>query len=122
MSKQPYNPYCIYYKPHFETILRYCECLYKISGCGAGGLLHILLDDDNIDDDSIIYCLKECMIHPEKEESKIGILICEEYLKLSIEERYLLNNLWTGRKPECINPNRCTCKHCEMITDPDDCW
>lgn len=81
---------CKYYHPHMETIMRYAGCLYRLKDCECGGLLHILLDDNNITDNDILFCLKNCLEHPEREESRIGQLICEEYLKLSMEQRSLL--------------------------------
>lgn len=85
---------CRYYNPRIKTIKAYVQCLYELDGCACGGLLHILLDEDNIYDKDILYCLGECIKHPEKEESKIGQLICEEYLKLSLDQRkYLVSYL-----------------------------
>lgn len=81
---------CKYYTPHLQTIKEYIGCLYAIDGCCTGGMLHILLDDDNIDDDSILFCLRECIQHPEREDSGIGKLICEEYLKLTMPQRRIL--------------------------------
>lgn len=83
---------CKYYNKHLETIRKLIDCLYELDGCGAGGCLHILLDDDNADTDSIVFCYKECDKHPEREEAELGKLICNEFLKLSEEERYLI--LW----------------------------
>ena len=63
---------CKYYNPHFKTVQEYIKCLYNLEGCrDSGGLFHILLDDDNIEDDYIAFCWKECIQHPECEESKI---------------------------------------------------
>ena len=87
---------CKYYTPHLETVKKYVKCLYQIEGCSCGGLLHILLDDDNYEDEDILFCLKECLNHPEREESKLGILICEEYLKLSMPQRTMLDNMING--------------------------
>ena len=87
---------CKYYDKHLETIKEYISCLYNLEKCSSGGLLHILTDDDNYDDDSIFYCLRECLLHPEKEESVIGQIICEEYLKLPIQKRRLLHNDYIG--------------------------
>lgn len=81
---------CKYYNSHLDTVREYIGCLYNIDGCITGGMLHILLDDDNYDDRSIIFCLKYCLQNPHKEESKLGVLICEEYLGLSLQERRLL--------------------------------
>lgn len=85
-----------YYKPRMKTLLEYCKCLYQLEGCGCGGNLHILLDDNNIETDHILFCLNECITHPEDEESDLGILICKEYLKLSYKERVLFQDIWNG--------------------------
>lgn len=114
---------CQFYTPHMETLLKYCNTLYSLKGCGSGGLLHILLDDDNIDDESICYCLKECLLHPEKEESALGILICHEYLKMPIEDRMIFDELWCGWDGECKNcpvVHRCVdCYHIEPVMKGD---
>lgn len=81
---------CKYYHKHLETIREYIGCLYSLEDCCTGGLLHILLDDNNIEDHHIEWCLKQCEEHPEQEESEIGKLICKEYLKLSMQQRRLL--------------------------------
>ena len=36
--------------------------VYDAIGGGAGGNLHIVLDDWNIEDDSIYYCLSQCEV------------------------------------------------------------
>lgn len=82
---------CKYYDKHLDTIKLYITCLYDIDGCATGGLLHILLDDDNLEDNHIEWCLRQCEEHPECEESNIGKLICKEYLKLTMEQRRLLS-------------------------------
>lgn len=99
--------FCKYYNPHMDTILEYCKCLYKLDGCVCGGLLHILLDDDNIDTDDILFCLNECITHPEKEESQLGELICKELLKLSKEERQFFDSIWSGMPKECLCDKAC---------------
>lgn len=96
------NDKCRYYNPHLATIREYIRCLYSLEGCEAGGLLHILLDDGNCNDGNIAFCWKECIQHPECEESKIGQLICEEYMKLSMPERRLLCSYdWYCLREEC---------------------
>ncbi len=100
---------CKYYNKHLETIREYIGCLYGLDECSTGGLLHILLDDDNYDDDGITFCLKECLRHPEREESKIGQLICEEYLKLNMEQRRLLTPGYIGNWLCYCNGN---CEQC----------
>lgn len=104
---------CKYYNKHLETIAEYIGCLYNLEDCGTGGLLHILLDDDNYDDDDILWCLKGCLCQPEKEESAIGKLICEEYLKLSMPERRLLTYSYIGNYG--CNYNGKNCNSCEIF-------
>ena len=105
---------CKYYHPHMNTIGSYINCLYGIEGCGCGGLLHILLDDNNIKDNDILFCLKECLSHPEKEEARIGQLICEEYLKLNIEQRSVLVMLMDFfDDPTCFEFKECS--ECPMM-------
>ncbi len=97
---------CKYYNNHLETIREYIGCLYNLEGCASGGLLHILLDDDNYDNDDIEWCLQECEKHPEKEESEIGKLICKEYLNLPMEQRRLLCDTYIGHW-FCMNNGKC---------------
>lgn len=107
---------CKYFDKHLETVREYIGCLYNLDGCCTGGLLHILTDDDNYDDDSIIFCLRECLLHPEKEESTIGRIICEEYLKLPIQQRRLLRSEYIGN---WICSNNGNCEKC-MIEIGDE--
>jgi hypothetical protein len=100
---------CKHYTPHLDTIREYISCLYSLEGCGTGGMLHILLDDDNFSDYWITDCLKECLNHPEKEEWEIGKLICENYLKLSMPQRRLMTTPYITCDFDCI----VDCKKCE---------
>lgn len=101
---------CKYYSEHLNTVAEYISCLYSLDGCSCGGLLHILLDDDNYDDNSIMFCLRECILHPEREESKIGKLICEEYLRLPMEQRRMLTRHDLGYQ-SCFKRGAC-CEEC----------
>lgn len=98
---------CKYYNKHLDTIKKLIECLYSLENCGAGGLLHILLDDYNDDDDGIKFCLNQCEKHPEKQEAELGKLICNEFLKLSQQERDLL--LWHMYDNFSCNEDNCYC-------------
>ena len=81
---------CKYYTKRLDTIREYISCLYKLEDCCTGGLLHIVTDDGNLENNDIKWCLDECRNHPECEESEIGKLICNELLKLSMEQRRLV--------------------------------
>lgn len=86
---------CRYHTKRIDTIRSYINCLYSLDdgNCCTGGLLHIVVEDGNLEDHHIEWCLKECEEHPEREESEIGKLICKELLKLSMEQRRLVYNL-----------------------------
>ena len=108
---------CKHWAPIMPILLEYCQCLYNLEGCGAGSNLHILLDDDNYSDKDILFCMKECIQQPEAPESKIGILICEEFLKLTLEERCLFLNMFNGQSCDC---SKFVCDDCitnEVIDD-----
>lgn len=102
-----WNKLCKFYNSYMDTLLEYCKCLYRLDGCAAGGPLHILLDDNNIDTDDILFCLNECLTHPEENGSAIGALICTTYLRLSMEERKCFDSIWTGMPKECLCMGDC---------------
>ena len=113
---------CKYWTPRMSTLLEYCSCLYRLKDCVAGGHLHILLDDGNYDDYCIQLCLNDCMSHPKDEESDLGILICKEFLKLSMEQRILFWNVWRHSE-DLVNfycwrvKNYKGCNGCFLLTD-----
>lgn len=80
---------CKYYNEHINTVRAYIDCLYQITGVYNGGLLHVMIDDKNVDDSIVRWTLERCKVEKE-EESEIGKLICEEFLKLSMEQRRLV--------------------------------
>ena len=61
---------CKYFDKKLEVIQAYIKCLYSIDGCETGGMLHILLDDDNYNDECIAFCLGECLKKSIKTRSK----------------------------------------------------
>lgn len=105
---------CRYYTKDLEVLAAYIGCLYSLEGCGAGGLLHILLDDHNITDDDIMFCRNLCEELPEKLEAEIGKLICDRYMRLSMEQRRLLVYGFVVY-PGCANER---CEYC-VIHNPD---
>lgn len=86
------NEYCKYFTPKLNTIRELISCLYNLEGCCTGGLAHIITDDDNIDDDDIKWVLEYCDKEENKDRTENGLvkLICNELLKLSMQERVLL--------------------------------
>ena len=103
------NRYCKYYNKHLETISLYLDCLYAIEGCMCAGILHTMISDDNLDDETIKWTLQQCEEHPEREEAEIGKIICKEFLKLSIPQRRLVQ-VTIFRDSKCSDLNNC--KYC----------
>lgn len=102
---------CKYYKPEFEQLREDCKNFYKFDGCGSGGPLHILLDDDNFHDSDIVFCMGACL---DKEDYKVtdeaaalGLIICAKYAKLSMPERAAFDSFWCGEKLDCADHKNC---------------
>lgn len=81
---------CKYYNPKLNMIRHLITCLYELDGCVCGGLCHIVTDDNNIDDDDLTFVIGECIKEPDRLESGLCKLICEELLKLSMQQRALV--------------------------------
>lgn len=109
---------CRLYHKHLDTIREYISCLYHLEDCCTGGLLHIVLDDFNLEDGDIQWCLEQCESNPEKEEAEIGKLICKELLKLPMSERRLVCE-WNWRITlYCRNPTKCSECYIETGKEP----
>lgn len=111
---------CKYYKPYMRTLRKIVGGYYQLEGCCSGGPLHILLDDDNYDIKSVHFCLDKCFEelsinseyrverHYRDEAYILGILICNEYAKMTLEERAAFDSYMNGSDLECTGD----CKNC----------
>ena len=81
---------CKHFNPHLKTIKELIYCLYMLEGCQTGGLGHVVVDEDNFQDNHLISTIKDCENNPDKTESGLVKLICEELLKMNIPQRTLL--------------------------------
>lgn len=113
---------CKYYTKRIETIRAYISCLYGLDdgNCCTGGLLHIVTDDGNLEDHHIKWCLDECSKHPECEESEIGKLICNELLKLPMEQRRLVYEPDWAVDAFCKGHD--SCDECPIHNDNKSFW
>lgn len=112
---------CKYYKPYMDTLRKIVGKYYGLEGCCCGGPLHILLDDDNFGVDSVHWCMNQCfeaLIDPDqdtlgysKEVYMLGILICNEYAKMSLEERSVFDSYMNGQVLECCG----NCERCDLL-------
>ena len=110
---------CIYYKPHWDTLRKIIGEYYQLEGCACGGPLHILLDDDNYDIGSVRWCIEWCfegLTNPNswqgsqysKEAFILGIMICNEYAKMSLEERAVFDSYLNGDPLDCGDWSSCS--------------
>lgn len=111
---------CKYYKPYMSTLRKIVGGYYQLEGCCSGGPLHILLDDGNYDIKSVHWCLKQCLywlsVNPEHRSSSeysneayiLGIWICNEYAKMTLEERAAFDSYICGSDLKCSGD----CENC----------
>ena len=80
---------CKYYDQEVEIVGRYIDCLYDLPECSCGGMLHIVVDDDNVEDHNLDYSLD--YIKKENEiDREIDELILKHMKNMPIEQRRLL--------------------------------
>lgn len=106
---------CKYFKPEFEHLKCTCKAFYELEGCACGGPLHIILDEPNVEDEHIKYCMEQCIREPSLDISVLGMIICAEFMKLSLRERAVFSCYWNDYSMECRNPK--PCDGCELIQD-----
>ena len=104
---------CTYLKPYMFALKELCECFYTLPGCEAGGPLHVLLDDDNYDIDSVIFCMCKSLRSEDEIVRTIGSLICREYIAMSLEERAVFDSLRCGHTMECCGD----CQKCYVLNN-----
>ena len=70
-------------KPVIPDVIPLVKDYYALPNNGAGGSLHIVLDDGNVQDSSIIFCLDIC----KKNNDEKGIKLCNLLLRMSKTQR-----------------------------------
>jgi len=66
-----------------ESLIQSCQKYYDKPGNGVGGILHIVLDDENVDDENIKYCLGQAA----RKDDIPAVKIASELLGMSVEDR-----------------------------------
>lgn len=107
---------CKYYNPKMHALKEYCKCLYKLPNCGAGGMLHILLDDNNYSDSDLAWLRGYCEEHKDSIEYEIAIVILDMYSKMSLKERAFFDSMWCGQDVSCKDSR--LCETCDLIEVP----
>ena len=62
-------------KPTVPEVLPLVVTYYSIPGNSVGGIFHIVLDDGNVDDSDVEYCLNLAKKREDKESIKIGEIL-----------------------------------------------
>ena len=77
-----------------RKLLSLCVEWYSIPGNEVGGCLHVVLDDDNVMDEDLLYCLN-------KIDDKKAIAIVEGLQKLSLMQRkWVTYNIYNVKEGE----------------------
>lgn len=79
------------------TIIRLVQALYEIDSCSCGGLGHVVIDENNVEDIHLERTIELCNEEQSKDKPERFLVICiMEYLKLLTEEQRKL--LFAGWK------------------------
>ena len=108
---------CIYWSEEVKEICKLVKTLYDDMGESCGGMLHIVLDDGNIEDWNLQWCIEYCNReeNANRHDKNICLEIAHKMLNLSKEQRQLVYYQWDG---EFCSDN---CDEC-VITGEDDEW
>ena len=78
-------------KPTVPEVLPIVRHYCGLPGNGCGGNLHIVLDDKNVRDSDVQFCLVQC----EEKEDLEGAELCSLLLRMSTTQRLkICNNLY----------------------------
>jgi hypothetical protein len=77
-------------KPTIPEVLPLIKKFANIKGNEVGGNLHITLDDGNVDDCHVQFCLEEA----KKDNDILGIEVAETLLKMSKTQRLKLADIF----------------------------
>lgn len=75
-------------KPTVPQLIEAAKAYYLMPGNAAGGSLHIVLDDCNIEDNDIKWCIDYANFNGDNE----GVLLAKMLLKASLDQRRKLVN------------------------------
>jgi hypothetical protein len=108
---------CKYWTKEVGEICKLVKTLYEDMQEGAGGMLHIVLDDCNIEDDDIQWCIEYCNReeNADRHDKEICLEIAQRMLGLNMEQRKLVYYQWDT----IFCSENCGC--C-VITSDDDEW
>ena len=81
---------------YMRKLLKLCVEWYAVPDNECGGCLHIVLDDDNVDDDDLLWCLN-------RTDDKKTIAIIEGLQQLSLMQRkWVTYNIYNVKDGEGV--------------------
>jgi hypothetical protein len=79
-------------KPTILEVLPIMQEFAKLEQNGAGGVLHIVLDDENVEDKHVQFCINEA----KKQNDLLGLKLGNLLLKMSKTQRRKLSRMFYG--------------------------
>ncbi|MGL5881286.1 MAG: hypothetical protein ACRC2V_26425 [Xenococcaceae cyanobacterium] len=73
-------------KPNISTVQPLVDAYYRLPSNGSGGSLHIVLEDNNVQDSSVYFCIEWA----KKDSDIYGVLLGEVLLRMSKTQRLKL--------------------------------
>lgn len=80
---------CKYFNQRLKTCAALISAVYNLAG-GGGGLAHVAIDDENVDDKCLEWTIELCKKEQGELEAPIVKLLCELLLKQPLESRLFL--------------------------------
>lgn len=71
-----------------EIILKQIKQFLSLEGNEIGGNLHIVLDDGNLENENIAWCMHLCI----NKQDFLGFSICDNLLRITYKEREAIYN------------------------------
>ena len=73
----------------WRDLVNAARFVYQQQGGECGGNLHVVLDDGNLDDNDILFCLAEAMKEGDKQKRVAEMLCAVQWLSASEAQREL---------------------------------
>ncbi|MBO4736679.1 MAG: hypothetical protein J5614_09840 [Paludibacteraceae bacterium] len=82
-----FGPDDITHKPFYPILVEMIQTLYLLPNCESGGLGHVVIDENNIDDDAILTSIEQCRHERQRCEAPLVKCILEYMQRMTLAER-----------------------------------
>ena len=106
---------CKYWSQDVDDVVELIKELYKIEG--AGGMLHIVVDDGNLETDHIQWCIDYCNQeeNADRRDKELCLKIAHKMLQMSYEKRVIA--YYMSHRFQCNGNCEQCAVHREIIGD-----